>query len=205
MMFKKSALLGSAFAVFLAGVSTSLVSAQSAAHAFDRNASGSQDVSFNVGIDDLSGIDGNKHVSLGGSWSYQYFKRAAFIADYTWLPLGSQNQYVSNVQVYSQSEHAQLFDGGLRYDILHFGSNNSNTFYGLAAVGYDSDTYSVSSQNSGYTYSAKASSSDTFLSVGAGATFPMGDRWGFRPEARYYSGLGGFMRVQAGVYYRFGR
>jgi hypothetical protein len=142
---------------------------------------GSSDVAGNVGYSNLTGLDGNKHINFGGSYSYNSAARSTIVVEYSYLPMGSLKASGSGVSI-STSGNYQLFGVAER---LNIGNSKHVVPYVLIGLGYDRCSASASVSATGLgSASAGAAIGGYYVGFGGGASIYLGNDWGIRPEVR---------------------
>jgi hypothetical protein len=137
-------------------------------------ASGSGEVSGNVGFSSPQGADNNRgHVFFGASAAYNLSPVIAVGFEYKYQMLGSLTE-----DGVTASEHLQFFGPVARFS---FANSSHVVPYVLVDGGYTS-LHATATAGS---VTASASQSGAYFGGGGGASIYIGTNWGIRPEFRY--------------------
>lgn len=162
---------------------------------------GSGEGAANVGFNNLTGVDGNKHVEYGFSGAYNFSQDLAVVGEFNDLPQGSVTSGGGTVTGYYR-----LYGVALRYSLL-----SSERVVPFVLVGGGG-----SSAGAGGSYQgvhASASVGGGYFSFGGGASIYLDQHWGVRPEFRwdeqFYSNSGSSthqsdVRGLLSVFYQWG-
>ncbi|MDR3737238.1 MAG: outer membrane beta-barrel protein [Acidobacteriaceae bacterium] len=133
----------------------------------------SGDAAANIGFNNLTGIDNKKHVEFGFSGGINLNEYVAVLAEYNYLPQGSET--VSGMSV---SGNYQLFGGAVRVAPV---KSKRVVPYGVFGFGYARMGAAASFQG----VNGSASVNGDYVSFGGGASIYCGQNWGLRPEYRW--------------------
>ncbi|HEV2646905.1 MAG TPA: outer membrane beta-barrel protein [Acidobacteriaceae bacterium] len=136
-------------------------------------ATGSGEVTANLGFSSVKGTDNGRHPFFGFSGAYNVAPFAAVGFEYNYHPLGSVSD-----SGFTGSEHMQLLGPVVRFSLPQA---TRVVPYFLVDGGYVSDHASVSGQG----VSIGATRSGGYFGLGGGASIYAGNNWGVRPEFRY--------------------
>ena len=136
-------------------------------------AAGSGEVTGNIGFSNLKGVDNGRHVSLGGSGTYNLSQLVGVGFEYNFQMMGSQT--ISGI---TGSEHLQMYGPVARFALAR---STRVVPYVLVAAGGVSDRAAVSAGN----VSMSAAQKGFYFGFGGGASIYAGNNWGIRPEFRY--------------------
>ena len=128
----------------------------------------------------VSGI--GTHGAFGGSVGAAMDKHFLAFGEFLFIPLGVGARSLN-------------FDGGVQYQ---FRKQGSTVPYAGGGLGLLHSSASFDGLNLG-------SSNDFYVNFGGGVRYYMTEQWGFRPELTIFAGPNTFVRIGAGVFYRFGK
>lgn len=134
---------------------------------------GSGEVSANIGFNNLTGIDNNKHVEFGFGAGYNFNKAFALLGEYNYLPQGSIT--VSGV---NGGAHYLLYGAAAR-----FSAPTSGRFVPFVVFGGGGAQAAVKASSSGV--SVTASMNGTYVTLGGGASVYLNPNLGMRGEYRW--------------------
>ena len=131
------------------------------------------DLSANVGVSNLNGIDNHKGHPTGGASAYVNLTRAIAVGfDYNYYGLGTVSAGVKD------TEHLQTYGGSLRINLL---PNRVLVPYVVAGVGGNRLTATASASS----FSESAAINGSYFNGGGGVSLYLGNGFGLRPELRY--------------------
>jgi Outer membrane protein beta-barrel domain len=136
-------------------------------------AAGSGEVTGNIGFSNLKGVDNSRHISMGGSGTYNLTQLVGVGFEYNFQSMGSQT--ISGIK---GSEHLQMYGPVARFALM---KSARVVPFALVAAGGVSDRVAVSAGN----VSMSASQGGFYAGFGGGASIYAGNNWGIRPEFRY--------------------
>jgi hypothetical protein len=162
---------------------------------------GSGEVAGNIGFNNLTGVDGKKHIEYGFSGAYNLSQYLAIVGEFNDLPQGS----VSSGGV-TANGYYRLYGAAVRYSLL----SSARAVPFIAAGGGGS---SVGASASYQGLHASATYGGAYVSLGGGVSIYVDQHWGVRPEFRwdeqFYSASGSSthqsdVRGLLSVFYQFG-
>jgi hypothetical protein len=133
----------------------------------------SGEVAGNIGFNNLTGVDGNKHVEYGFSGAYNPTPSLAVVGEFNDLPQGS----VSSGGV-TANGYYRLYGAAVR---ASFAAAERVVPFVIAGGGGSSAGASASYQG----VHASASVGGAYVSIGGGASVYINQNWGVRPEFRW--------------------
>jgi hypothetical protein len=158
---------------------------------------GNVEVTGHLGI--VSGI--GSHGSFGGSIGTPISDHVILSGDLSYIPMGGSSVSINGTSANSSAK-AFNFNGNLQYQ---FKTALAITPYAGAGLGFLHSSFSSSSNLTGAApFSLQSSSTDMYFNVGGGFRYYVNERWGFRPELMIFAGSNTYVRVAAGVFYKFG-
>jgi hypothetical protein len=142
---------------------------------------GSGEVAGNIGFNNLTGVDGNKHVEYGFSGAYNLTPKLAVVGEFNDIPQGSLTEIEDGVSA-TATAYYRLYGGAVRYS---FTSGRVAPFI-VFGGGYSSVGANATATNAnGNSAHASASVSGEYVSVGVGESVYLNQNWGVRPEFRW--------------------
>jgi Outer membrane protein beta-barrel domain len=174
---------------------TAFVMAASVASSYGQGAPGNMEVAGHLGI--VSGI--GSHGSFGGNLAVPVANNFLVSGDLSYIPMGG-GSVTTNGLTTSAGARAFNFNGTLQYQ---FKQTHSFVPYAGAGLGFLHSSFDTSS-NLQPGFNVTGSSTDLYFNVGGGLRYFVNERWGFKPELMIFAGPSTYVRVAAGVFYRFG-
>jgi hypothetical protein len=162
----------------------------------------SREVEANAQVGIVSGI--GTHASFGGNIGMALGPRIRGYGEFSYIPLGGSSTSIPGVGQAEAGARAYNFNLTGEYQ---FSRSRSSLLEPYAAFGLGllrtSSSYSTSV--GGMTVSGETSSKDLYFNIGGGLRYFVDERWGLRPELMIFAGSNTYVRLGAGIFYRFGR
>jgi Outer membrane protein beta-barrel domain len=156
---------------------------------------GNMEVTGHLGI--VSGI--GSHGSFGGSLGIPVTNNLILSGDLSYIPMGG-GSVTAGGSTTSSGARAFNFNGTLQY---LFKETHAIGPYAGAGLGFLHSSFD-SSSNVSPSFNVAGSSTDLYFNIGGGFRYFVNDRWGFRPEFMVFAGPNTYVRLEGGIFYRFG-